>query len=121
MLVSIAISAKFQHGDIGLRLAEVVQMNRILNANSGSLTDPHNQKRVQRIHTRGVLTSYRTHLDDLPFDQLDAIIFSQYPGFYHAPVLSDVEMSARSFGRHGSFLDLKFAVVILLAPVESGE
>lgn len=63
----------------------------VLHRHDGPVTYASYEQTVEAVHGPGVRWSDRRHLDDLPIEQFDAVIFAKNPRLAHALVLFDRE------------------------------
>src|SRR5207248_1215717 len=78
-----------ERNDVGLRLIVLIQSQRILNAYHSSALQRRSEQIGRAIHTDHMAMTDRTHLDDLAFDELDSVDFSEDDGVRHSIVLVD--------------------------------
>lgn len=85
-----------QYREIRLRLGVRAEMDRILDTEDDLVCGFQRQKEFQEAFDhRGTETSDRGHLNDLPFDQLDAVVFAENAGPGHLVVFGRCEFPSR--------------------------
>jgi hypothetical protein len=99
------IIARTQEHQVRLGLRALVQVDRILDRDLHPLAEQAGKQTGHAPHTRSVAVAYGRQLDDLSFDELEAIILAQDTGFGHPRVLSDGESSPRHLQGQAAFLD----------------
>jgi hypothetical protein len=100
----IEVIPRFEQGDIGPRLGKAVQCEWVLDRYDRSIRGTSRQSVPNALDGSAVETPYRWHVDDLSFDELDAVVLTENAGLAHAFVVYDriavaVVQTVRS-GRH---------------------
>src|SRR5205085_7133550 len=99
-----------QQSHIRLRLGEVVQSDRTLNADDESSSGDLVEEKGEGINTRGVRTSDWRHLDNFSFDEFKAVIRVEDARLAHALEFVNRERVSGDFDRH------RFLLLFLLGP-----
>jgi hypothetical protein len=99
------IIARTQEHQVRLGLRALVQVDRILDRDLHPLAEQAGKQTGHAPHACSVAVAYGRQLDDLSFDELEAIILAQDTGFGHPRVLSDGESSPRHLQGQAAFLD----------------
>ena len=73
-----------QQGEIRLRFRGIVQHDRVLHAHRGLARGRQDQQFGQCIDRECMAWPDRRHVNQLPFQQLDAIVLAQNPGLGQA-------------------------------------
>jgi len=94
MLARIAIAARTQQCQIGLRLGDVRQAYRVLRTDDDVVTGGTGQSRGQQRDDACVGYAYRCHVDDLSLDQFDPRIVRENAVTGHGVVVVDGETVA---------------------------
>ena len=79
MRLNIKILADTQHGEVWLWLRVVGQLNGVLDAENGTVSNLTTHERIQPFDNRSMAWSDRTHGAYLAVYQLDTVIFSEDP------------------------------------------
>src|SRR3989442_14089200 len=91
MRLGVKVLARLEQRDIRLRLREVIDSNRFLNAHNRNVAKLAIEKGTESIYCSAVSAANRAHLNDLTFDQLDAVVFGKKTDFGHSVKFVDVE------------------------------
>lgn len=91
MASGIKIISCSKEGEVWLRRRELINVNRVLDADNHLLPDRPIQKSIETFDACRMSAPDGTHLDDLTFDQLHAIIFGQDAGLSHALIFVNIE------------------------------
>src|SRR5467141_217736 len=76
------------------------EQKRILTPHNCSVAEASREQMLDPRHGTGVAAADRRHLDDLTFDELDAVLGSQDPGLAHPVILIEREAPAPERDRH---------------------
>jgi hypothetical protein len=98
--VAVLVLARPAHGDIRLWFPQVVQHDRVLDPDDDPLAEGCGQEPVQGLHAAAVCRADRRHLDDLPAEQLDPVVFGEDAGLGHPVVVLHREQAASEVSGH---------------------
>ena len=88
MLVGITVPRPPQQGEIGLGFRSIVQHDRILHTHHGLAHGRHNQQLGQRVDCQRVAWPDRGHVNQLPFQQFDAVVLTEHAGLGQAVIVA---------------------------------
>src|SRR5438128_1058621 len=98
----VEVGSWYDENEVGLRLRVLVEPHRVLDADDCGVDDLAAEQPIQPIYTGCVPTTNRGHLDDLPFNQFDAVVLRKDPRGSHLVVFPNVEPAGRWQSRHAA-------------------
>src|SRR5258708_2107114 len=93
MRVGVEVLSRFEQHDVRLRLGEIAKAHRVLNTDLHSVTEHAMKKGARPIYCSCVRAANWTRLNDLSFDQLDAVVWRKESDFGHSVVIANVEVT----------------------------
>ena len=87
MHVRIAAPGMLYDSEVGLRFRSIVQHNRVLHPKPSLLAKGGRQQAIQEVDRERMARTNGRHVNQLPFQQLDAIVLAQDPGLAQAAIV----------------------------------
>src|SRR2546425_1123112 len=100
MRVAVGVASRLQYGNVRLRLGAWAETYRVLHAEQYRVPQLPVQESDQSLHSGSMPWSDRAHLDDLPVEQFDAVVFVQNAHLGQAVVVVHRERALEQSFRH---------------------
>ena len=94
----IVVVPRFQHREIGLRFAQIVELNRIAHRDDTAVADHLNEPAASAFAVPACRTADRKHGDKLSLDEFDPVVFRQDADLPHSMVFSDGQRTPVTHG-----------------------
>lgn len=116
---AVTTTSAFQEQQVRLWLGMASEIQRMTGSELRSAVEPKYEVLVQNVQDVGVPAADGRHGDDVPLDQLDAILWRKYAGGGHLVVLLDADTPSGRGGR-SIHAPISAALTPTVNPVRSG-